>query len=123
MSLFGKLLGGAPKVAPLRAETLDAFAELVLESELPVIVSIWSTTCAPCRQLAPVLENVATKYDGRVRVVAVSIEADPDLLVELEIQATPTLIVFERGEEVGRTAGFRPEGWFDEMIATEFPPA
>jgi thioredoxin-like negative regulator of GroEL len=43
------------------------------------------------------------------------------LIAKLGVRATPTILVFERGQEVGRMAGFRPEGWFDDMIATEFP--
>ena len=69
----------------------------------------------------PVLIRVATKYDGRIRVAELSTDAEPRLLQKLGVRATPTILVFEHGHEVGRMAGFRPEGWFDDMIATEFP--
>jgi thioredoxin len=121
MSLLGKLFGGRPKVTPLHIETMDEFERQVVRSELPVIVDVWSSTCAPCRQLVPVLIRVATKYDGRIRVAELSTDAEPRLIAKLGVRATPTILVFERGQEVGRMAGFRPEGWFDDMIATEFP--
>jgi len=121
MSLLGKLFGERAKVTPIHVETMAEFVEHVLRSELPVLVDVWSSTCAPCRQLMPVLVRVATKYDGRVRVAELSTEAEPELLATLGVRATPTILVFEGGHEVGRMAGFRPDGWFDEMIATEFP--
>jgi len=100
---------------------MAAFSDLVVKSDIPVIVDVWSESCAPCKKLVPVLVNVATKHDGRVRVVEINTDAEPALLSRLKVRATPTLIMFERGKEVGRMSGFRPEGWFDEMIDAEFP--
>jgi len=121
MGLLGSLFGGRPKVTPTSVRDLQAFGDVVLKSPVPVIVDIWSETCAPCKMLVPVLINVATKYDGRVRVVEIGTDAEPALLSRLGVRSTPTLIIYEGGQELGRQAGFRPEGWFDEMIATEFP--
>jgi thioredoxin-like negative regulator of GroEL len=121
MSLLGKLFGVRPDVIPTHIETRDDFARHVLQSDIPVIVDVWSETCAPCKQLVPVLIKVATKYEGKVRVAELSTQAEPRLLAELAVRATPTILVFEGGVEIGRMAGYRPAGWFDEMIATEFP--
>lgn len=123
MSLLAKLFGGGPKVTPTHLQTWNDFEAHVLRSEQPVIVDVWSPTCAPCNQLVPVLIDVATKYAGRVAVAELSTDAEPRLLAELKVRATPTLLVFEGGKELGRMAGFRPRAWFDEMIATEFPEA
>lgn len=114
-SLFGDKL----KIQPTPVETLDAFRLAVGASELPVIVNVWSATCPPCRQLAPVLVELATAYQGRVRVVVISTEAEPALLAELDIRATPTTVIFDKGAEVGRVTGYRPKSWFDEMIRVE----
>ena len=124
MGILGSLFGARPpkeRVTPDSVRDLDSFSRLVLKSDVPVIVDVWSESCAPCKQLVPVLINVATKYEGRVRVVEIDTTAEPQLLSRLGVRATPTLIMFEGGHEVGRMAGFRPEGWFDEMIAAEFP--
>ncbi len=121
MGILGSLFGGRPKVTPTSVRSVADFQAHVVKSEIPVIVDVWSDTCAPCKQLVPVLVNVATKYEGRVRVVEINTAAEPALLSQLGVRATPTLIMFEAGHEVGRMAGFRPEGWFDEMIAAEFP--
>jgi thioredoxin-like negative regulator of GroEL len=122
MGWFDKLLGGEA-VPPVPLRSLDDFRTHVSESEGPVILNVWSETCPPCRRLKPVLEKVSTQYAGRVGVVTVGSDAEVPLLRTLGVRATPTLIVYEAGEEVGRMTGFRPKGWFDEMIAAEFPDA
>lgn len=121
MSILGNLFGGGPKVTPTHIETWDSFEEYVLKSDLPVIVDVWSPTCAPCSKLVPVLIDVATKYRGRIRVAELSTAAESRLLGALNVRATPTLLMFSGGKEIGRMAGFRPASWFDEMIAAEFP--
>ena len=123
MGFLSKLFAPRAQVIPTPVRDLDSFRSAVVDSDLPVIVDVWSESCAPCRQLAPVLVDVATRHDGRVRVVEVSAESEPQLLARLKVRATPTLIIFEGGEELGRMAGFRPGSWFDEMIEAEFPEA
>ena len=121
MSLLSKLFGARPEVIPTHIDTRDDFARYVLQSDVPVIVDVWSETCAPCKQLVPVLIHVATKYAGKVLVAELSTKAEPRLLSELAVRATPTILVFDRGVEIGRMAGYRPAGWFDDMITAEFP--
>lgn len=121
MSFFGKLFGARPDVIPTHLETRADFEQHVLQSDVPVIVDVWSDTCAPCKKLEPVLIQVATKYEGKLRVAEVSTRAEPSLLAQLDVRATPMIIIFEGGAEIGRMAGYRPAAWFDEMIAAEFP--
>jgi len=121
MGILSNLLGPSRRVTPTPVRDLDSFRQTVLDSDLPVIVDVWSESCAPCRQLVPVLVDVATRHEGRVRVVEIQADADPRLLGQLRVRATPTLIVYDQGEELGRMTGFRPASWFDEMIDTEFP--
>ena len=123
MGILSGLFGSKEKILPEHIDTTAGFRERVMESELPVIVDVWSPSCGPCQKLVPVLTDVATRYDGRVRVVEISTEADGALLTRLGVRATPTILVFHRGQELGRMTGFRPGSWFDELIATEFPDA
>ncbi len=116
--MFRRLFGLRPTVHPEPIATLAAF-RAVVAGPLPVIVNVWSDTCPPCKRLAPVLVEVATAHAERVRVVAIHTSAEPALLGALGIQATPTLVIFADGAEVGRMTGFRPRGWFDDMIAAE----
>ena len=122
MSWLKRLFGGESQpLEPVRTQA--DFQAMVTDSPLPVIVDIWSESCPPCRRLMPVLEGVAARHAERVRVVEISTAADPVLLSGLGVRSTPTLIIFDGGEEVGRVTGFRPPNWFDEMIAAEFPEA
>ena len=122
MGLFD-LFAPKKKVLPTRIESFDDYRREVLSSDVPVILDVWSATCAPCRQLEPVLVEVATRYEGRVKVAEVNANADPRIFAKLEVRATPTLIMFERGKEIGRASGYRPAAWFDDMIAAEFAPS
>ena len=122
MGWLSNLFGGEA-VLPTPLRTLGDYQAQVLDADGPVILNVTSDTCAPCRRLKPVLEKVATRYAGRVRVVEVGASAEGPLLARLQVRATPTLIMFDRGEEIGRMTGFRPADWFDQMITTEFPEA
>lgn len=122
MSWLAGLFGGKPKVQPEHVHDVASYRALVLESALPVVVDVWSETCPPCKALEPVILEVATRYAGRIRVAEInSSAAHPELLAKLGVRATPTILVFDKGEELGRETGFRPRSWFDEMIAVEFP--
>ena len=119
MGLWSALFGESVEPTPI--VTAAQYDELVIGAGVPVIVDVWSPTCVPCKKLAPVLVDVATSWRDKVRVVTVnSHAAEPALMARLGVRATPTLIIYDQGEEYGRMTGFRPKGWFDDMIRTEF---
>lgn len=123
MGWLDKLFGGGARVMPERVRDLATFRKVVLRSDRPVIVDVWSPTCGPCKKLEPVLIDVATRHADRVKVVEIATaDAEPALLAKLGVRATPTLIVYDRGEEIGRQTGFRPAEWFDRMIEAELLP-
>lgn len=120
MGLLDKLFKPAPQVLPERVRSMKDFESKVLESEIPVIVDVWSATCAPCKKLEPILVDVATRHAGKVRVVEIgTADTERALLAALEVSSTPTLIMYRGGEELGRVSGLRPSSWFDQMIAAE----
>jgi len=124
VGFLSKLFSGRPEVLPTSVSSLAEFREAVIESDIPVIVDVWSPTCAPCKKLVPVLVEVATRYADRVGIVEINAAgAERALLNQLGVRATPTLIIYDGPKEFGRATGFRPRGWFDEMIAAEFPEA
>ncbi len=118
MGWLSKLFG-SDKLSPTSVRTFEQL-ETLLDLGRPMIVDVWSETCAPCKRLVPVMADLATAYDGQVSVVEINTTAERDLLQELNVRATPTIIVFNRhGEEIGRVTGYRSKQWFDEMIAKE----
>jgi len=119
MGFFERLFATAKPVLPTTVRTLSDFEREVQRSEVPVIVDVWGPSCGPCKKLEPVLIEVATKHAGKVKVVEISTDADPRLLGELAVRSTPTLIIYRSGEELGRSTGYRPTAWFDDMIAAE----
>jgi len=83
----------------------DNFAQVVLDSERPVLVDFWAQWCGPCRTLAPIVEAVAEQYAGSAQVVKLNVDDNPSVVEKYRIQAIPTLIVFRDGEETKRILG------------------
>ncbi|MEB3237158.1 MAG: thioredoxin [Candidatus Sericytochromatia bacterium] len=85
------------------------FQARVLQAAEPVLVDVWAAWCGPCRMLAPVLERVARRFAGQLRVVKLNADENPATAAALGVQGLPTLLLFKRGEVVRRQAGFMPE--------------
>ncbi len=113
MGLFG-LFGR--KQASDRAESglighvnASTFKQEVLESDIPVLVDFWAPWCAPCRMLAPILEEIAREYQGRLKVVKLNTDENPITANAYGIQGIPTLILFTRGFARERLVGLMPK--------------
>ena len=106
MGFFAKLIGIVPKKQPLHLDDSNFEAE-VLKSKQPVLVDVWGARCAPCKQLEPIVMELAAHYDGRVKICEISAEAAPRTMARLEIQSTPTVLYFKDGKERERVSGFR----------------
>lgn len=87
--------------------TDETFQVEVIESPLPVLVDFYADHCGPCRQLAPILEDLAEDVRGRAKVVKVNVVDNPGLSLDHGIGAVPTLIVFRGGEEIRRLVGLQ----------------
>ena len=87
----------------------DDFEQTVLQSEVPVLVDFYADWCAPCKMVAPLVDEIAYQKIGRMLVVKVDTDHAPDVAMKYEIRSIPTLILFEGGEERERSLGFEPE--------------
>ena len=85
--------------------TDSSFDADVLESVLPVLVDFWAPWCGPCRQIAPVLEELSKEYDGQVRVVKVDVQEHPQVAARFGIRSIPTLKTFKAGQEIATQVG------------------
>ena len=106
---------------PRPGEVLEpdqAGLEAVLaNTSLPVLVDFYSTTCAPCHMMHPLVEGLARRRRGEILVVRANVEAHPGLASQLQIRAVPTFVVFSRGYELGRTSGAMSEADFSLWVA------
>lgn len=89
--------------------TKNNFKDEVLNSDIPVLVDFWATWCGPCRMVAPIVEEIADEYDGRIKVGKVNVDEEPELAMQFRVASIPTLMVFKNGQLVNTAVGYRPK--------------
>ena len=89
--------------------TKNNFRDEVLNSDIPVLVDFWATWCGPCRMVAPIVEEIADEYDGRIKVGKVNVGEEPELAMQFRVASIPTLMVFKNGQLVNTAVGYRPK--------------
>lgn len=96
--------------------TMDNYDEEVLNSDIPVLLDFWATWCGPCRMLAPVVEEIAEKYEGRVKVGKIDVDDQPELANAFNVSSIPTLVLIKNGEVADTAVGYMPAEKIEQML-------
>jgi len=85
------------------------FDQIVLQAEIPVLVDFWAPWCRPCLMVAPILDELAEEYNGKVSIARIDIDQNPKTAAKYNIMSIPTMLIFKKGEPVSQIVGFRPK--------------
>lgn len=89
----------------VQATTTSKWEEDVLKSQVPVLVDFWAEWCGPCRMVAPVVEELAKEYEGKIKFVKLNVDENQDIAMKYQIYSIPTLLLFKNGEIRGHHIG------------------
>ncbi len=85
------------------------FEQEVIQSPLPTLTDFWAAWCGPCKMIAPIVEQLAQEYDGKMKVTKLDVDQNPTLATRFGVMSIPTLILFKNGQPVERIVGYMPK--------------
>ena len=94
----------------------QTFDEVVLQSEVPVLVDFWAAWCGPCRAIAPVLDQIAAEQDGKLLIAKLNVDENPDIASRYNISSIPAMKVFDKGEIVREIIGAMPKPQIEQRL-------
>lgn len=97
------------------------FDKEVLNSDKPVLIDFWAVWCGPCKMIAPVVEELAKEYDGRLKVGKVDVDNNPEVSMKFGIRSIPTLLVFKGGQVVEQIIGAVPKRNLVDKVLPHIP--
>jgi len=103
-------------VAGVAEVTDQNFEKEILQSQKPAVVDFWAEWCGPCRAVAPIIKDLATRYEGKVTVAKVDVDSNPGTAGRFGIRSIPTVLAFKGGQVVGQLVGARPRADFEAFV-------
>lgn len=102
------------------AVTDATFDSEVKNSDIPVVVDFWAEWCGPCKQIGPALEELSADYEGKVKVVKVDVDSNPNAAAAMGVRGIPALFIFKDGQVISNRAGAAPkaalQSWIEDSI-------
>ena len=96
--------------------TDDNFEEEVLKSKIPVLVDFYDDWCGPCRMMAPIIEELATQYEGQWKIGKCNVDESPNMAAKFAVQSIPTLLFFKDGQVVNMAVGFQSKEALEQRL-------
>jgi len=89
---------------------------IVLNSDMPVLVDFWAEWCGPCRIVGPIVEQLAQSLEGKVKVFKLNVDQNQEIAMKYNVQSIPTLVIFKNGKEIARTIGLSPKEKYEKFV-------
>jgi len=98
-----------------------SFEDLIVQSDKPVLADFWAEWCGPCHMVAPVIEQIAQEYNGRLTVIKVNVDEKPQIAQKYNIRSIPTIMLFWQGQPIMRVVGALPFEQLKQQIDQHYP--
>ena len=96
----------------------NEFESEVINSKLPVLIDFWAEWCGPCRMLSPILDQLSEEMDGKVKIVKMNIDENPETPSKFGVRGIPTMLLFKEGKQIATKVGVQPKNALQEWISS-----